>query len=940
MSLRRHPHLLVLAGAIVATAACSSSPDGGAGPAEAPLSSSGSVPASASPEAGAPGGPGSPCTSDASALRTFAPCPDGGGIYGTWILDRYGLPAFEYQLDERTDPRGVRPNSEDIVPLNKKRTDHFHVMGNDRAKFIAVDDGYVTLFGDERGPTFYNRFAEDQQNLGGGFSYVKDGSQTYATMFKYAPAGARTRRIFGMGYYETETETGGLLVRHTIHAPEGDAAFLIDDVVVKNTSSARKDVQHYEYWDVNRHQIKSNWVRTGLAAAPSDAARDGLNDNFDQQVAWDAAQKTLTATMTARGATPAFSAVSDIDWYPAPVYLTALSGNVDGVYTDQARFFGGNVRQPDVVSRGNVASDVLARRSASGQPATLAMRSDLTIEAGQERSLRFAYGYQPSGVLAGSASAYRGNADPLADSLTRWKERLGYVHVPGAKYLHRETAWRTQALLAATVKNDYYGTKYTAQGSAYLYLHGADGVPRDQSLYAMATSYLDPSIAKGTLKQVMSVTDATSGQIAYSFTNVGMTEGAAIHNQPSDIDIYFLLGLSEYLAATGDAAVLDEQVEFYPKGSASLPPGAGGKTVLDHARAAFTHLRDAVGLGDHGLVRLADGDWDDGILLTDKSPTAIGNTQRWGESVPNSQMAVVALPLAADILGGRDAALASQMRTYVAALRPNVASTFTTRWFGRAWMHNTINQEYMLHNDLTSDPYHASGIDLQAQPWGLLGEVLDDANRGRVLDEVEARLDTRSPAMGPRMAPGDSVWPAISQVMTWAYARYRPASAWRSLDDQTYVAHANAFPNSWVGVLAAPDGLAADGGTWSSPVTPMEDFPVANMNPEAMWLIGLLRTAGVEPLGNGLLVQPRGAPGRDTYVLDLPLLRLEVSPTRIAGEYRAKNAGATTLTIAIGGNTSHASVRGVAVNAPITNGRVALPLTFAAGERIVFEVTR
>ena len=942
MSILRHrlrgPTQCAVALIILASsaAACGASGDDGSEGQGTAQTSSGGAPSAAPGAAGVR----EPCLSDANDLRAFAPCADGGGIYGTWILDRFGMPAFEYQLDERSDPRAVRPNSEDIFPLNKKRTDHFHVMGNDRAHFVAVDDGYVTLFGDERGPTFYNRFAEDQQNLGGGFSYVKDGDQAYATMFKYAPAGAKTKRVFGMGYYETETESGGLLVRHTLYAPEGDGAFLLDDVVVKNTSGAKKDVQHYEYWDVNRHQLKSDWVRTGLAAKPSDDGRDRLNDGFDQDVSWEPAAKTLTATMTARGAHPPPSAVSDVDWYPAPVYLTALAGSVAHVYTDQARFFGGNVKRPDVVARGNIGDDVLARRSASGQPATLVMRSDLAIAAGAEEKLRFAYGYLPSGVARAEALGFRGATDPLADSLGRWKKRLAYVHVPGAKYLHRETAWRTQALLAATVHNDYYGTKYTSQGSAYLYVHGADGVPRDQSLFAIATTYLDPSIAKGTLRQVMGVTDATSGQIAYSFTNVGMVEGATMHNQPSDIDIYFLLGLSEYLAATGDAAFLDEQVDFYPKGASALPPGARGRTVLDHARAAFTHLRDAVGLGDHGLVRLMDGDWDDGIILADKAPTAISNTQRWGESVPNSQMAVVAIPLAADVLASRDATLAQQMRGWVDALRPKVAATFTNRWFGRAWMHNVINQSYMLHNDYPSDPFNATGIDLQAQPWGLLSNVLDDAKSNRVLDEVESRLDTRSPAIGPRMAEGDAVWPAISQVMTWAYARRRPASAWRSLDDQTYVTHARAFPGSWVGVLSAPDGLAADGGTWASPVTPMEDFPVANMNPEAMWLIGLLRTAGVEAQGDGLLLAPRGAPGRDTYVLDLPLLRLDVSPNRIAGEYRAKNAGRTTLTVAIGGTTAHAKVRGATVAAPITNGRVALPLTFAAGETIAFEVTK
>lgn len=924
---------------VLALVACGSSND------DASSSSAGPNPKSEGAGGNDGGGaegpsPLAPCTSDGKDLRRFAECAEGGGIYGKWILDRYGLPAFEYELDQRTDPRAVRPNSEDIAPLNVKRTDHFHVMGNDRAKFVAVDDGYVTLFGNERGPTFHNRFAEDQQNLGGGFSYVKDGSDVWASMYKYAPTGARTKRVFGMGYFETETEVNGLLVRHTIHAPEGDAAFVLDDVVVKNTGAAAKDVQHFEYWDVNHHQLKSEWVRTGLAARPSDAARDRLNDAFDQEVSWSPADKRLVATMTARGSHPPASAVSDVDWYPSPVHLTALSGNVARVYTDQARFLGGNLRKPDVVARGDVPDDILSPRSAAGQPATFVMRSDLALAPGVEQKMRFAYGYVPSGASMNAASAYGGAKDPLADSLAKWKERLAYVHVPDAKYLHRETAWRTQSLLAATVRNDYFGTKYTAQGSAYLYTHGADGVPRDQALFAMATSYLDPSIAKGTLQQVMGVTDASTGQIAYSFTNVGMVEGATIHNQPSDIDVFFLLGLAEYLSATGDVAFLDESVDFYPKGSAALPPGARGKTVLDHARAAFTHLRDAVGLGDHGLVRMLDGDWDDGILLVDKSPTAISNTQKWGESVPNSQMAIVALPLAARAIEAKEPSLAAAMRAYADALRPNVAKTFTTRWFGRAWMHNTINQAYLYHNDYASDPYNATGIDLQAQPWGLLADVLDNAKNEAVINEVEARLDTRAPAMGPRMGPGDAVWPAISQLMTWAYARKRPASAWRSLDDQTYVAHARAFPGSWVGILAAPDGFAPDGGTWASPVTPMQDFPVANMNPEAMWLVGLLRTAGVEPLGDGLLVVPRHAANREAYILELPLLRLDVSKDRIAGEYRAQNAGATKLTLAIGGTTARATVRGAVVNAPIIEGRVTLPLTFAKGEKIAFVVER
>src|SRR5690606_26628117 len=105
------------------------------------------------------------------------------------------------------------------------------------------------------------------------------------------------------------------------------------------------------------------------------------------------------------------------------------------------------------------------------------------------------------------ARRFATEADPLGASLARWKDRLAYVKAEGTSpVLHREIAWRSHTLLAHTVRNDYYGEKYTAQGSAYLYLHGADGVPRDQALFALATTYLDPSIAKGNLRMVMAVT--------------------------------------------------------------------------------------------------------------------------------------------------------------------------------------------------------------------------------------------------------------------------------------------------------------------------------------------------------------------------------------------------------------------------------------------------
>ncbi len=74
-----------------------------------------------------------------------------------------------------------------------------------------------------------------------------------------------------------------------------------------------------------------------------------------------------------------------------------------------------------------------------------------------------------------------------------------------------------------------------------------------------------------------------------------------------------------------------EEIPYWPKNSTDLPPGAQGYSVLDHLRVAFYHLNNSVGLGmnepkkknfpenfltgEHGLLKIGDGDWDDGKMF-------------------------------------------------------------------------------------------------------------------------------------------------------------------------------------------------------------------------------------------------------------------------------------------------------------------------------------
>lgn len=70
----------------------------------------------------------------------------------------------------------------------------------------------------------------------------------------------------------------------------------------------------------------------------------------------------------------------------------------------------------------------------------------------------------------------------------------------------------------------------------------------------------------------------------------------------SDGPVWIVLTVVAYLKETGDYGILDEDVKFFDKGSA---------TVFDHVVLSLRHLSKDVGC--HGLVRAHCGDWNDSL---------------------------------------------------------------------------------------------------------------------------------------------------------------------------------------------------------------------------------------------------------------------------------------------------------------------------------------
>lgn len=775
----------------------------------------------------------------------------------------------------------------------------------------------------------------------GGFGYLESGGEIWSTAYRYRGGARQDGRVFGIGYAETETTHRDIRATRRTYAPYGNHPLLLTDLIFENTGTSPVEFRYYEYWDINVYQLRLQWLRSDPFSIAGDEERSAINNLFLPQIEWDGGAGALRFHQRLAARDIDLEAVSPIDYAPADIFLADLTGTPRAYYVDKFAFFGhGTAAQPEAVQR--AYETIPDAPSTDSMPYCLVMRRDIRLAPGETTTQRYAFGTVMPGQPI-SLEAFR-KGDALAKTAEAWKAPLAYFHTGTDPILKREMIWHAYYLLSATVYSQYYRLHLIPQGSAYLFIHGADGAPRDQALFALPLAYLRPDLARDNLRLIMSLQNEITGEIPYSFSGHGLTDDAFIHEAPSDLDLFFLLALNEYLAATGDTEFLALRVPFYKAGETrTLPPGAQGTTVLDHARAAVYHLIERVGKGDHGLIRIGDGDWSDGVVFENCMKLGgiaglvwFAQSKANGESIPNTQMALYVLPLTAALLREHDPALVGKITDFIEGLAPALEGWWRGSWYARAVLRDALNQPQTVGAD---------AINLESQPWALISNAAHRAGREESLVEaIRLRLDDPSLTGAPLLENG-MIWPAVSQLLTWGYTRRYPRLAWRSLLRHTQAAHATVFPHVWIGVWSGPDGLFCEtalenpGGTWKSAATPMTDFPIMNANPHAMALLGLLRVCGVEPAadGSGLVIAP--CVPRDSFILDTPLLLLDVAPGRIAGEYRAVATGTRALTVRVppGAVGVQASVGGAAL-AGVRAPEVRLPLRFLAGDKIAFEV--
>lgn len=184
-----------------------------------------------------------------------------------------------------------------------------------------------------------------------------------------------------------------------------------------------------------------------------------------------------------------------MDYYPPQVFLAPLdvSFRARGMFGDQNYFFGSSITEPDAILH-QKPSQLLSPTNAYLQPAMLCFQhNDIEqVFTTGKKTWEFMYGFIPRDKkLDEILDEYRKPIDFLQVSMNQWKSQMANISfaensLPFLSDLQRELSWRSYLTQANSAYWEYYGQHVISQGSAYLYLHGADGVPRDQSLFTLA----------------------------------------------------------------------------------------------------------------------------------------------------------------------------------------------------------------------------------------------------------------------------------------------------------------------------------------------------------------------------------------------------------------------------------------------------------------------
>jgi cellobiose phosphorylase len=185
----------------------------------------------------------------------------------------------------------------------------------------------------------------------------------------------------------------------------------------------------------------------------------------------------------------------------------------------------------------------------------------------------------------------------------------------------------------------------------------------------------------------------------------------------SDSALWLVFTLTAYLKETGDLGFLDEVVDYYDEGSA---------TVLQHINQALDFLEK--NKGSHGLILIKFGDWNDSL-------TAVGKEGR-GESVWLSEAYAVAMDQMAGLaeyMGDEN-----KKQDYLKRLESITKAINGNAWDGKWYTRCFDDNGKPVGSNLNKE----GKIFMESQSWALIAKIADKARTEELIKSCNELLLT------------------------------------------------------------------------------------------------------------------------------------------------------------------------------------------------------
>ena len=367
---------------------------------------------------------------------------------------------------------------------------------------------------------------------------------------------------------------------------------------------------------------------------------------------------------------------------------------------DRSEFF-------DVAGR-LVLPDVLSQQAGTAADPCAALSGTFTLKAGQSTTLAFVLGHAPDAAQAEQlARDWQGRdiAQALQDVKQYWSGLLGKieVHTPDPLFDALVNRW----LLYQTLTSRLW-----SKGGFYQ-AGGAFGF-RDQLQDAMAFAVVEPRRLRDQI-MLNASRQFPEGDVQHWWHAPG---GEGVRTHFSDDLLWLPFASAHYVAVTGDAGLLDEEVAFID--GAAIPEGAEdayyAPQVSAQTASVFEHGARAIdrslATGIHGLPLMGTGDWNDGM-------NRVGHKGK-GESVWLAWFLCAVVQDFAPLAQARGETARAQkwMSARAGWIQALHSHGWDGAWFRRAFFDNGA--------PLGSSENDECRIDLIAQAWSVLSGASSD----------------------------------------------------------------------------------------------------------------------------------------------------------------------------------------------------------------------